>query len=51
MYGYNDRFTEHSKKLIIIIKFLSIICPYYEYEIIDDKLIDWKIMNKIIIKI
>ena len=51
MYGYNDRFTEHSKKLSTIIKFLSIICPYYEYKIIDDKLIEWKIINKIIITI
>jgi hypothetical protein len=51
MYGYSERFTEHSKKLINIIKFLSIICPYYEIKIFNDKLIEWKINNKIIITI
>lgn len=51
MYGYNDRFTEHSKKLINVIKFLSIICPYYDIKIINDILIEWKITKKIIITI
>jgi hypothetical protein len=51
MYGYSHRFTEHSKKLINIIKFLTIICPYYDIKIIDNKLIEWKINNKIIITI
>jgi hypothetical protein len=52
MYGYNDIFTNHAKKLIIIIKFLSSICNNYSIKIENDKLIEWKIQdNKIIITI
>ena len=51
MDGYSDRFTEHAKKLIKIIKFLCDLCPLYHIKVIDNKLIEWKIQKQIIITI
>lgn len=51
MYGYNEKFNKQSNNLLKIINFLCTICCKYYIEIIDDKLINWKIINKIIIKI
>ena len=51
MDNYNERFILHAKKLLNILKFLCMICNKYKIIIENDKLIDWKIENKIIIKI
>lgn len=51
MDGYNDRFTNHSKKLIDVIKFLCELCNDYKVYIDNNHLIEWKINKIISIKI
>ncbi len=51
MYGYNERFTQHSVKLLNTIKYLASLCSDYNIKIINDKLIDWNVKKQIIITI
>ena len=51
MYGYSERFTQHSIKLLDTIKFLVSLCPDYKITIDNNKLVEWNVKKQIIITI